>query len=141
MSFLFGILNATSLGASPEPRRASGPAIARGPAAWADDLTPIAPEDWNDRRAAIIGFLKDELKSDTLDFAKEDLIVALRRTVHLILSVPRNINWADRRRCASSRWSRRTAGVSPLVDTRWSRRTARWLIMVVQANGGRQPAG
>ena len=40
------------------------------------------------RRAAIVAFLEGELESDTLDFAAKDLDLALRRTVHLILSAP-----------------------------------------------------
>lgn len=40
------------------------------------------------RRAAIVAFLKGELKSDALDPGNKDLPAALRRTVHLILSAP-----------------------------------------------------
>ena len=45
------------------------------------DLSP-------NRRAAIIAFLKSELKSDTIDLAAKELDLSLRRTVHLILSAP-----------------------------------------------------
>ena len=41
-----------------------------------------------DRRAAIVSFLKNELSSDSLDYANKNVADALRRTVHLILSAP-----------------------------------------------------
>ncbi len=41
-----------------------------------------------ERRAALVAFLKAELKSDALDYADPKLAEALRRTVHLILSAP-----------------------------------------------------
>ncbi len=44
----------------------------------------LSPE----RRAAIVAFLRDELRSDRLDPANPVLPAALRRTIHLILSAP-----------------------------------------------------
>ncbi len=41
-----------------------------------------------ERRQAVVAFLKGELGSDYLDYDKKDLALALRRTVHLILSAP-----------------------------------------------------
>lgn len=46
--------------------------------------TDLQPE----RRAAVVKFLKEELKSDRLDFGDKKLPDALRRAVHLILSAP-----------------------------------------------------
>jgi hypothetical protein len=40
------------------------------------------------RRAAIVGFLKEELSSDKLDFQNDRLESALRRCAHLVLSAP-----------------------------------------------------
>ncbi len=41
-----------------------------------------------DRRAAVVQFLRDELKSGTIDYKSKDLEVALRRALHLVLSAP-----------------------------------------------------
>lgn len=46
--------------------------------------TPLSEE----RRGAIIAFLKGELKADTISYSASELDQALRRTVHLILSTP-----------------------------------------------------
>jgi hypothetical protein len=45
-------LSAIGLAATWTPLRAAEPATGPGPAAWADDLSPIAPQDWSYDRAA-----------------------------------------------------------------------------------------
>jgi hypothetical protein len=45
---------------------------------------PLHPE----RRAAVVGFLREELGGGRIDFAARGLDLALRRIVHLILSAP-----------------------------------------------------
>ena len=42
----------------------------------------------DERRAAIVAFLKGEVKSDRINYAAAELETTLRRTVHLILSAP-----------------------------------------------------
>lgn len=41
-----------------------------------------------ERKTAVLSFLREALKSDTVDYFRPDLEQALRRTVHLILSAP-----------------------------------------------------
>lgn len=42
----------------------------------------------DERKGAVLSFLRSALKSDKLDYASPNLELALRRTVHLILSAP-----------------------------------------------------